>query len=198
MGSHSFLQGIFPTQGLNWVSRTAEVWATREAPRKQYKQQNDNELIKKNMERNLSLKLQICGAARLGDCYSQWKVFFCSPDGFLLGPYMWQGLLSETGSTSCGLFIKKYTEPQAEGEAAWEVTCLRGLQTDLRQFLGSAEGVVVMGGGNKSVGLHPGSALRFCLSSFDLFYTMRRVFRFSLNEAFLCFIWSRPWPNIVP
>ena len=44
------------------------------------------------------------------------------PDGFLLGPFMWQGLLSETGSTSCRLFIKKYIVPQAVRGRS----CLRG------------------------------------------------------------------------
>ena len=84
-----------------------------------------------------------------------------------------------------GCLLRNTQSQQSKGEAAWEVPCFRGLQTDLCQFLGSAEGVVVMGRGNKTVGLHPGSALRFCLSSFDLFYTLRRVFRFALNEAFL-------------
>lgn len=84
---------------------------------------------------------------------------------------MWQGLIREIGFTSCRLLFKKYRVPQihrlSEGEAALDVTQLKGLQTDFCQSLGSTEGVVVMGSGDNCAASTLALLSRFCLSSFD-------------------------------
>ena len=159
------------------------------------------------MGRNPVLDIQICGMARLGDSYSQWKAFFHFSrwkNGFLQSSYMRQGLTREIGFTSCTLLFKKYIVPQthrlSEGEAALEVTQLRGLQTDFCQSLGSTEGVVVMASGNNCAASTVALPSRFCLSRFD--------FTCSTHcEGFSDFLWMKcssakkclkPWPNVIP